>query len=82
MVAALEEAQRVLNENGRLFVIEPEPVGSWQEVSHPFHDEDRGSGKSRPGSRRVDEGRALSKDVDSIISAKISTITLMVSLSR
>ena len=39
MGAALEEAQRVLNENGRLFVIEPEPVGSWQEVSQPFHDE-------------------------------------------
>ena len=39
MTSALEEAQRVLNENGRLFVIEPEPVGSWQEVSHPFHDE-------------------------------------------
>ena len=39
MVAALTEAQRVLNENGSLFVIEPEPVGSWQEVSQPFHDE-------------------------------------------
>jgi ubiquinone/menaquinone biosynthesis C-methylase UbiE len=39
MVAALTEAQRVLNGNGSLFVIEPEPVGSWQEVSQPFHDE-------------------------------------------
>jgi len=39
MTAALAEAQRVLKKNGRLFVVEPEPVGSWQEVSHPFHDE-------------------------------------------
>mgnify|MGYP003328837460 CR=1 FL=1 len=37
MTSALAEVQRVLNENGRLFVIEPEPVGSWQEVSQPFH---------------------------------------------
>jgi hypothetical protein len=29
----------VLKKNGRLFVVEPEPVGSWQEVSCPFHDE-------------------------------------------
>ena len=39
MSAALAEAQRVLTGAGRLFVIEPEPVGSWQEVSQPFHDE-------------------------------------------
>ena len=39
MASALAEAQRVLNQNGRLFVIEPEPVGSSQEVSYPFHDE-------------------------------------------
>ena len=29
----------MLKKNGRLFVVEPEPVGSWQEVSHLFHDE-------------------------------------------
>ena len=39
MSAALAEAQRVLTGAGRLLVIEPEPVGSWQEVSQPFHDE-------------------------------------------
>ena len=39
MSAALAEAQRVLTGAGRLFVIEPEPIGSWQEVSQPFHDE-------------------------------------------
>ena len=39
MSAALTEAQRVLTDAGRLIVIEPEPVGSWQEVSQPFHDE-------------------------------------------
>ena len=39
MSAALTEAQRVLTGAGRLIVIEPEPVGSWQEVSQPFHDE-------------------------------------------
>ena len=39
MASALVEAQRVLNQNGRLLVVEPEPVGSSQEVSYPFHDE-------------------------------------------
>ncbi|MDP6397372.1 MAG: methyltransferase domain-containing protein [Arenicellales bacterium] len=39
MASALTEARRVLKENGRLFVIEPEPVGNWQQVSHTFHDE-------------------------------------------
>lgn len=36
---ALAEAKRVLSTKGRLLVIEPEPIGSWQVVCRSFHDE-------------------------------------------
>ena len=39
MGRALGEALRVLRAAGTLYVIEPEPVGSWQAVSCAFHDE-------------------------------------------
>ncbi len=39
MGRALGEALRVLRAAGTLYVIEPEPVGSWQTVSCAFHDE-------------------------------------------
>ena len=39
MDRALGEALRVLRAAGTLYVIEPEPVGSWQTVSCAFHDE-------------------------------------------
>lgn len=39
MGRALGEALRVLQAAGTLYVIEPEPVGSWQAVSCAFHDE-------------------------------------------
>ena len=39
MDRALGEALRVLRAAGTLYVIEPEPVGSWQAVSCAFHDE-------------------------------------------
>ena len=39
MGRALGEALRVLRTAGTLYVIEPEPVGSWQAVSCGFHDE-------------------------------------------
>ena len=39
MSLALSEAVRVLTQNGVLYVVEPEPIGSWHEVCQSFHDE-------------------------------------------
>ena len=39
MSLALREAMRVLTQTGVLYVVEPEPFGSWHEVCRPFHDE-------------------------------------------
>jgi len=57
MASALAEAQRVLNQNGRLFVIEPEPVGSSQEVSYPFHDETEVQAKAAQAVEEVIKAR-------------------------
>jgi len=69
MSAALAEAQRVLTGAGRLFVIEPEPVGSWQEVSEPFHDETEVQAKA-------------AKAVDKVVSASALTRRLQYYLSE
>ena len=69
MSAALAEAQRVLTGAGRLFVIEPEPVGSWQEVSQPFHDETEVQAKA-------------AKAVDKVVSASALTRRLQYYLSE
>jgi len=61
MSAALTEAQRVLTGAGRLFVIEPEPVGSWQEVSQPFHDETEVQAKAAKAVERVVSAGALTR---------------------
>ena len=61
MSAALAEAQRVLTGAGRLFVIEPEPVGSWQEVSQPFHDETEVQAKAAKAVERVVSAGALTR---------------------
>lgn len=39
MSLALREAMRVLTQTGVLYVVEPEPIGSWHEVCQSFHDE-------------------------------------------
>jgi ubiquinone/menaquinone biosynthesis C-methylase UbiE len=39
MADALLEARRLLKKMGAIVVIEPEPVGTWQDVSQSFHDE-------------------------------------------
>ena len=39
MSLALSEAVRVLTQTGILYVVEPEPIGSWHEVCQSFHDE-------------------------------------------
>ena len=62
MSPALAEAQRVLTDAGRLIVIEPEPIGSWQEVSQPFHDETEVQAKA-------------AKAVDKVVSVSASTLT-------
>ena len=61
MSAALAEAQRVLTGAGRLFVIEPEPVGSWQEVSQPFHDETEVQAKAVKAVDKVVSASALTR---------------------
>lgn len=61
MSAALTEAQRVLTGAGRLFVIEPEPVGSWQEVSQPFHDETEVQAKAAKAVETVVNASARSR---------------------
>ena len=61
MSVALAEAQRVLTGAGRLFVIEPEPVGSWQEVSQPFHDETEVQAKAAKAVDKVVSASALTR---------------------
>ena len=39
MSLALSEAVRVMTQTGILYVVEPEPIGSWHEVCQSFHDE-------------------------------------------
>ncbi len=61
MDRALGEALRVLRAAGTLYVIEPEPVGSWQAVSCAFHDETEVQAMAAEAVNRLVEAKGCSR---------------------
>ena len=61
MGRALGEALRVLRAAGTLYVIEPEPVGSWQTVSCAFHDETEVQAMAAEAVNRLVEAKGCSR---------------------
>ena len=61
MDRALGEALRVLRAAGTLYVIEPEPVGSWQAVSCAFHDETEVQAMAVEAVNRLVEAKGCSR---------------------